>query len=270
MTNSPVQQQQGGVPTQINPLKTISHQLQNPAFLKKIEEALPKGGITAQRMASLSITVLRENPALQKCSLASLMGAILKSSQLGLEIGALGEAYLVPYKEECTLVVGYQGLVSLLYKSPLVKSVVAKEVYENDHFEYREGVDRTIIHVPASDMRGIPLPRSQRGSCVAFYCIIHLANGSYVAEVMGFEDAMEHGREFSPGYSKDSSLWKKNPIAMGLKTVIRKAAKLAPKATEAMRALQSDEKVIHVDTNTGEIIKEEYQGEAREADADVL
>jgi recombination protein RecT len=257
-------------PAIVDPVKTIRHQLQAPAFLKQLELALPKMGITPERMVSLAITELRQNPKLQQCNVASLMGAILKASQLGLEIGSLGEAYLVPYKEEATLTIGYQGLIALMYKSPLVKSISAQVVYENDHFLYREGVNRTLEHTPASTAKGIPLPKSQRGDAIAFYCIIHLANGDYIAEVMGYEDAMEHGRTFSPNFNSNESLWKKNPIAMGLKTVIRKAAKLAPKASEAQRALASDEKIVHVDASTGEILSEQYVSGLQEADADIM
>ena len=60
---------------------------------------------------------------------ASLMSAIVKASQLGLEVGsAMGHAYLVPYKTEATLIIGYRGMLALARRSGEIQSITARVV----------------------------------------------------------------------------------------------------------------------------------------------
>ena len=70
-------------------------------FLEKqktqLAAALPRH-INSDRMIRLACTEFSKNPLLQKCTPASVFGAIIQASQLGLEIGVLGQAYLVPYR----------------------------------------------------------------------------------------------------------------------------------------------------------------------------
>src|SRR5687768_6563763 len=90
------------------------------AFLQKskgaVEMALPKH-LNADRMMRLALTCFSTNPALRKCSGQSILASVVVASQLGLEPGIAGQAYLIPYGNTCTLVPGWQGLVSLLNNS---------------------------------------------------------------------------------------------------------------------------------------------------------
>ena len=53
---------------------------QKPGFL----DAVPKG-FDGERFARVCKTIVRENPALQQCSIQSLLGSMMVSAQLGLE-----------------------------------------------------------------------------------------------------------------------------------------------------------------------------------------
>src|SRR5262249_43177060 len=64
----------------------------------------------AERYMRLAVTEMRRNPALSKCDPYSVLGAAMVATQLGLEIGPLGRAYLIPYGTECTFVPGWKGL----------------------------------------------------------------------------------------------------------------------------------------------------------------
>ena len=64
-------------------------------FLEKqrhqIAAALPKH-VSPDRMIRLACTEFSKNPLLQKCTPVSVFGSIIQASQLGLEIGVLGQA----------------------------------------------------------------------------------------------------------------------------------------------------------------------------------
>ena len=85
---------------------------------KQVELALPQF-IKPERFMRVMLTQIRATPKLLDCSKESFLGAMMDCAQLGLEPGsALGHAYLVPYKNTCTLVTGYKGVVERTFGPP--------------------------------------------------------------------------------------------------------------------------------------------------------
>src|SRR5262245_29341353 len=90
----------------------------------QIALALPRH-MSADRMLRVAMTSVQRNPLLLDCTPVSLVGAIIQSSQLGLEPdGELGEAYLIPYRNnkkggqrEVQFQTGYKGLLKLARNS---------------------------------------------------------------------------------------------------------------------------------------------------------
>ena len=58
---------------------------------------------------------------------------------------------------------------------------------------------------------------------------------------MSWAQIESHRNKFSKGYNRADSSWKTNPVAMALKTVMRKALKLAPLSPELQRMMQHEE-----------------------------
>ena len=120
------------------------------AFMQKhksqLELALPKH-LNADRMVRLSLTAFSQNPALQCCDPKTIFGSIIVASQLGLEIGVNGQGYLVPYKDKCTFVPGWKGLVDLANRGGRC-TVWAGAVYEGDDFDYMLGDAPYCKHKP--------------------------------------------------------------------------------------------------------------------------
>lgn len=116
----------------------------------EIMAALPvTARLTPERLARIAITTLRTTPALMRCSVPSLLGALVQCAQLGLEPDPrLGLAYLVPYGQDAQLIIGYRGLIHLARRSGEVASVEAHVVYDRDEFTCRYGADGTLSHTP--------------------------------------------------------------------------------------------------------------------------
>lgn len=198
-------------------------------MVPEIQRALPRG-MDGDRMARLALTVLRKTPELARCSQASFMGALLTAAQLGLEPGAGGEAYLVPYKGECTLIVGYQGYAKLFWQHPLAKHLDAQAVYERDEFDYEYGLHPFLRHKPAM---------GERGDVIAYYAVATLTSGASAFVVLSPVDVrrLRGGKSGSNGGIADPMHW------MEKKTAVRQLVKLLPKSTELARAEEWDEKV---------------------------
>lgn len=238
----------------------------------QIAKALPSV-ITPERFARIVTTALSSNLLLQACTELSFKGALLTVAQLGLEVNSpLGHAYLIPrknYKEktvECTLQIGYKGLIDLAYRSGMVSAIGAHTVYANDEFSYRLGLDPDIQHKPAMTDRGEP---------IAFYGYYKLKDGGFGFEVMTVDDAKKHSKRFSDAVKRGiSSPWDTNFEEMAKKTCLKKALKYAPMKTDFVRAVAADESVVNytdedsepiiipvdgdvIDPDTGEVISRE-------------
>jgi recombination protein RecT len=112
-------------------------------FKNQIALALPKH-LNADRMARIALTAFRNNPALGKCKPESVFAAVIMGSQLGLEPGIMGQAYLIPYGGECNFVPGWQGYVDLVSRAGRA-SVWTGAVFQGDVFTYGYG-DRPFIN----------------------------------------------------------------------------------------------------------------------------
>lgn len=127
--------------------KTFPGMLQ--AFKSQIAAALPRH-INADRMARVALTCFRLNPDLGKCTPASVFAAVIQASQLGLEPGLNGRAYLIPYGGECQFVPGWKGLVELANRTGRA-SCWTGAVFDGDEFDYQLGDTPFVKHRPRGE-----------------------------------------------------------------------------------------------------------------------
>lgn len=219
---------------------------QNPVaafrtFLEKqkhqIAAALPKH-TNPDRMIRLACTEFAKNPVLQKCDPISVFGAIIQASQLGLEIGVMGQGYLVPFKNnktnrlEAQFIPGYKGLISLARRSGEVTSIETNIVYEKDTFDLVLGVDSNLTHKPYLD--------GDRGKPRLVYGVAKFKDGGYHLEWMTIAEVEKiRARSKASG----SGPWVTDYDQMVRKTLIRRMANYLPMSIELQTALQIDQAV---------------------------
>jgi recombination protein RecT len=206
------------------------------AYKGEIARALPKH-LNADTMARVALTCFRMNPKLAECQPASVFAAVIQASQLGLRPGLLGECYLIPYKEQCTLQLGYQGLLELARRSGLVESIGAYLVHEKDDYRVQFGTDPGVTHQPCLD--GDPGP-------VKFgYAVAKLKGGGTHVEVMTLRE-IQAIRDRSQNVQSAKKYGKKTPWdtdfdEMARKTLIRRICKYLPKSNELATAIALDD-----------------------------
>lgn len=213
---------------------TSAPQQQKPAtvaqtitkFAPIIAEALPKH-LDGDRFARLALTTLRKTPQLQQCNPESFVGALLTAAALGLEPDVSGECYLVPYKRECTMIVGYQGWAKLFWQHPLAARLSSEYVCANDEFSYDKGLNQHLIHKPAAD---------DRGKVVGYYAIVGLKNGATWFDVFTPQQISKLRGNTRASNIADPEHW------MERKTALKQVLKLAPKATQMQQVYAVDEK----------------------------
>ncbi len=264
-----------------------------PAMLEQfkggIARALPKH-INHERMVRIALTAFRMTPKLAECDPRSVFAAVIQSSQLGLEVGLMGEAHLVPFGGQCQLIPGYTGLMKLARNSGLVTDIYPEVVRMNDKFALKLGMERNLEHEPLTTAGGFPASDEERGEVVGFYAVGVLKDGSRTFVAMGRAE-VERIRDGSRGYQaarkyKKESIWDTDFASMGLKTAIRRLCKYLPKSPELATALVIDEQagrqkfdldaVINgsytpvVDEETGELLDHDDKAEAEASETVIV
>ena len=225
--------------------RTVADMLLHDQGLRQsIGNALPKH-ITPDRMARVCLTALRRNPKLLQAKPESLLAAIMVCSQLGLEPNDPRQlAHLIPYKDECQLIIGYRGYIELAMRSDMVNNIQAMPVYERDLFEYEQGMDLKLRHVPY-------IGDEKPGRVIAAYAVATMANGAKAFVVIPRRD-IERARAASSGVkSGRATPWDDWFPEMAMKTAVRRLAKFMPQSPEFARALEADEaQSIRIDPTT--------------------
>jgi recombination protein RecT len=215
-----------------------------PALLAKFKDqvaaALPRH-MHADRMARIALSAYRQQPKLAECDPRSVFASVIQAAQLGLEVGVLGEAHLVPFAGECQLVPGYTGLMKLARQSGLVRDIYAHEVRANDEFSVTYGLRRDLVHRPLSEAGGFPASDEKRGPIIGVYAVAQMADGTTTFVVMSIADVLKV-RDASRGYqaakrAKKETPWETDFPAMAAKTAIRRLCKFLPKSPELATAL---------------------------------
>lgn len=180
-------------------------------------------------------------PALLECTPATLINSYIVMAQLKFMPSKVsGEAYVLPYKNhgrmEAQFQLGYQGIVTLLYRAGS-QSVVAEIVRKADTFKLVNG---SIYHEVD------PLKtREERGEPIGAYAIITTQTGGKVEKFMRSEEVLSLAKKFSKSFDSEYSPWKEKNDPEGWmwrKTVLKQAAKLAPKNETLNFAIAEDNK----------------------------
>jgi recombination protein RecT len=210
---------------------TIRERIEGADFRAAVAQVLPRH-LTADRFVRVAILALTRTPALAECDQASLFGALMRLSQLGLEPDGY-RAHLIPFRNEkrgiveCQLIIDYKGLAELVMRSGTVSFLHADVVCENDRFDFNLG--EIIEH-------RINL-KEDRGSPYAVYCRVRFKDESVRAEVMSKTDVERiRRRSFSPNKGPWVTDWNE----MAKKTVFRRLSKWLPLSPEIRDAAEAD------------------------------
>lgn len=234
----------GGEPpaklSDMKPKEQIAYLLKSKQ--SEIAKMLPKH-LNAERLMKVAQIAATTTPALAKCDVASLVGAIGQCAQMGLEPNTvLGHAYLVPFNTKrkdgngnerwvnsVQVIIGYKGLIDLARRSGQIVSIAAHEVCTNDKFELVYGLDEKLIHTPSL---------GERGDIIGFYSVAKLKDGGHCFEFMSMHQVQEimKATQSKGKYGP----WQDHFTEMGRKTVIRRLAKYLPLSIEFQTAAALD------------------------------
>lgn len=189
----------------------------------------------AVRFKTAVVDYVRKVPKLLDCDRISLLAAFTQLAQFRfMPSSVIGEAYVIPYGKEAKFQLGYQGLVTLLYRAG-VKGISANIIYKNDEFEYEEGLNPRLYHKPT--------PFGQdKGEAIGVYTVAQLEGGARTFKVMSKEEVMQI-KNLSKAKNTADSPWNsdKDPFyGMWKKTCLIQHGKFLPKTAEVQLAIEKD------------------------------
>lgn len=215
----------------------------------QIAEVLPKH-LTAERMAKLVLIAANRQPKILQCSQESVLRAVMGAAELGLDIsGTLGEAYLVPYGNECQLIIGYKGLAKLARQSGELRRIEAEVVYEHDHFDFEKGTTLRLSFKPNLGDRGKP---------IGAYALVEFADGGIQTEWM---PASEIDKVRRASKASGAGPWKDWTDEMWRKTAFRRLAKWLPLSSEKFaRAVELSDAEVDLSAHRSATLSNESRG----------
>jgi recombination protein RecT len=192
----------------------------------------------AEKVVRVAANAVAKTPALSNCDPARLWLAVQDIAAMNLPIGGRG-AYLVPYKQDCTVIISPHGLIELAYRHPLVKSVQARVV--------RDGEPFTISYAPEATINHQPLLNGEAGAMIGAYAIIELTTGGRIIEWMTRLEVLKV-RAMSQSARGGRGPWTDWEEEMWRKSVLKRAMKYVPQSEDMMRALDIDDADVDLTT----------------------
>jgi len=214
-----------------NQKQEIKSLLESEKFQEEIAKAMPKF-CDPVRFLRIATTAFNQQPKLYGCTKMSLFQCMLDLSSVGLEPDGR-HAYLIPFKDQCTLQIGYKGLLAMLRRNGV--SMDAKLVHENDSFLVEEDDGQGNTKVSHSVAYGKP-----RGEMICVYTrATWVESGTnFLSYEFMTREEIDYIRSLSQ--AKNGTAWQNHYGEMARKTVIKRHAKRLPLSSEVEHVINSE------------------------------
>lgn len=199
-------------------------------------------GDKSQAFITSVLQCVSSNAMLSKATPLSVYNAAATAAAMDLPINSnLGFAYIVPYKSGRDSVaqfqLGYKGFIQLAQRTGLYKRIAVSQVYEGQL-------------VKNDPLEGCVFNWEQKKSekIVGYVAYFRLLNGFESTLYMSQEDVQSHAKTYSKSYSSSTGIWKKNPVEMSKKTVLKLLlSKYGPLSIDMQKAMTVDQSVMNGD-----------------------
>jgi recombination protein RecT len=236
------------------PRTGIAKLLADPHAQARIVPFLP-AGVDVERIIAAAQLAVMQNKAIGECEPASIVLAVAKVAQWGLDIGTT--AHLVPYGKTCTPVPDYRGLVEMIVRSGAARHVEARVVREGDDFEFAYGTAKRIEHHPRA---------KSTAKITHAYAIVTLRFQAFDFIVLDrdeIEAVRAKSKQWARGTLEDHAWYAKKTAVRRVVNLIPKnaalAAALAP-VLDAEREVEGEFTVIPPDRDADGPTPEEFDG----------
>lgn len=198
--------QAGGI--QADHRRTMKAMIQGPELNNRIKAVWAE---SAGPFLASVLDLYTSDSNLIQCDPAEVMQEAMKAAVLHLPVvKSLGFAYVVPYKNKPTFVLGYKGLVQLAMRTGHYRTINAGEVYEGETVKQ----DRITGEMSIEGTR-------TGDKAIGYFAHFSLINGFRKTVYWTREQVVKHAKAKSRSFSSQASPWQTDFDAMAEKTLLR-------------------------------------------------
>lgn len=212
---------------------TIQSLVHNEEFVSKAQDILQDG--TPQFMASV-LTLANSNKLLGECDPIKLYNCCLMAAALKLPFNQnLGQAYIVPFKGEPQLQIGWKGFIQLAQRSGQFKRINCSDVREGEIVKR----DRLTGEI---EFDWLDDAERENKPAIGYVAYFELLNGYQQTLYMSKAEVEAHAKKYSQTYKQGFGVWKDNFDAMARKTLIKRILnQFAPLSVDMAKAMEYDQ-----------------------------
>jgi len=244
----------------VKSVNTFKHFMAQPAMQEMLKKALVKH-LTYDRLISMVTVAISRTPKLRECTPMSLLQGCLDAALAGcVSIGGPGaRGYLIPYKNgrlsremrqdiyEAQFQSSYLGICDLARRSKEIAFIDAFPVFKSDRFEYSQGFESKLVHVPDSDPKA---DRSKKALVYVYAIARYRQHALPQFRVLTIAEIEEHRAR---SRAANDGPWVTDYIAMALKTAVWVLGKWLPQTPEMQDQLAKESSVEFVDARVVEL-----------------
>ena len=161
------------------------------------------------------IVAVSASDALKECTPQSIMRSAARAASLGLSCDpALGQAHLVPYKNEATLIPGWRGIRDMAYRTGQVAKINVGYLAEGQ--EWVENQLTGDAHIEGNPKNNNP---------VGWFAYMKTFSGREHSLYMTVDEIQKHKEKYAQGYDRARSAWNTEFHKMAKKTVLNQLLK---------------------------------------------
>jgi recombination protein RecT len=192
-----------------NSFLAIKEYGRSPEIIERFAEIVGKHN--AGGYVQSAILAVANNEALQKCTPQSIFASALRAATVQLLCEpSLGQAYLVPFKDKATFIIGYKGLYQLALRTGKYRFINVSSIYEGELiFEDRFTGEVSLEGGKTSS------------TVIGYLASFQLTSGFSKSFYMTVDEIHAHADKYSKSVNYATSPWKTNRVEMERKTVLR-------------------------------------------------
>ena len=165
-------------------VKNFKAVLDNSYYQEQLKNVMKENAGT---FAASLLELVTSDEKLLACDSRLLMAEAMKAASLHLPLNKqLGYAYIVPYGNTPTMIIGYKGLYQLAIRSGLYKNINADVVYEGEY----QGYDKISGELHLDGMKS-------SNKIVGYFAFLELTNGFRKMMYMSLDDMCSYAKKYS-------------------------------------------------------------------------
>jgi recombination protein RecT len=235
------------VATDTKAIQKVGAYMRSDMIKARMAEAIGERNAGAYISSVILAVANDESGKLAQCALESIYISAMRAASLRLSVDpSMGQAYMVPFGNRATLIVGYKGLYDMAVRTGRYRYVNTNPIYEGEEIQENrisglhsltgnKKSGKVIGWIAAFEM--LPVRGQKYGLAKTIY--------------MTVDEIHEHAQKYSPGYKSPKSGWVTNTAEMERKTVLRRLLRkwgyLDPSDAATLAEIESESEPVTVD-----------------------